>query len=326
MKWNQIFNRGKRVAQAEATGSLHSLLLPSLLGIAVCLLTLCSLTWAWFTAQVHTDTTTIQSAYIHVYAASSADAFVPAGAATQDAEGDAVMMAYAVPVNPEPSASSTETTTLEPTKLTIGSDGKFYFVAQGTAKKAYLKIKDSNSNEYFTTTLAPTDPDAKDDNGTVITPVLYTVYEVNLGSEISGNITLSLCWGDNTNVPNLIEPTPVKDGESNRTITTWPGDGGAAKIMTSLWITEEEEETEQNTIVSEEKKPKEEAPEEEPEQMTEEKKEETKTEEKKPQENEQEEPKQEEKPKVETQDGISDDNQSDKESESNVPGGTGSIT
>lgn len=325
MKWNQIFNRGKRAEQAAA-GSLHSLLLPSLLGISVCLLTLCSLTWAWFTAQVHTDTTTIQSAYIKVYAASSADAFVPAGAATQDAESDAVMMAYAVPVNPEPSTVETEDgdgtenkPVYVPTELGNNS-GKFYFVAQGTAQKAYLKItvgEGDNAINYYTKPLHPTDPDAKDDNGNVITPVSYTVYEVNLGSEISGNITLSLCWGDNTNVSNLIEPTPVKDGESNKTITTWPGDGGAAKIMTSLWITEEEEETEQKPIVSEEK---------EPEQMTEEKKEETKTEEKKPQENEQEEPKQEEKPKVETQDGISDDNQSDKESESNVPGGTGSIT
>ena len=251
MKWNQIFNRGKRVAQAEATGSLHSLLLPSVLGIAVCMLTLCSLTWAWFTVQVHTDTTTIQSAYIHVYAASSADAFVPAGAATQDAEGDVVTMTYAVPVNPEPSTAETEggddtenKPVYVPTELTI-SGGKFYFVAQGTAQKAYLKII-VNNTEYFTTTLNPTDPTVtKNDNGNDITPA-YTVYCVDLsGKNIADtSVTLSLCWGDNTNVKNPIDPTPAKDNSGNDiTITSWPGDTTASINMLIQWPEDNSETT-----------------------------------------------------------------------------------
>lgn len=236
MKWNQIFNRGKRAEQAAA-GSLHSLLLPSLLGIAVCLLTLCSLTWAWFTAQVHTDTTTIQSAYIHVYAASSEDAFVvPTGATTQDAEGGVVTMTYAVPVSPEPSTVKTEggdEGTGSETEYTLTTleniNGKFYFVAQGTAKKAYLKIKDSNNTEYFTTTLHPTDPTVtKDAEGKDITPA-YTVYCVDLQDTNITNVQLSLCWGDNTSVSNLFEPTPVIDENGvQKTITKWPSDAAIA--------------------------------------------------------------------------------------------------
>lgn len=249
MKWNQIFNRGKRAEQVAA-GSLHSLLLPSLLGISVCLLTLCSLTWAWFTAQVHTDTTTIQSAYIEVYAASSADAFVPAGAATQDAE--AVTMTYAVPVSPEPSTVETEgeddtesKPVYVPTELKISGD-KFYFVAQGTAQKAYLKIT-AGEKVCYTALLHPTDPTVtKNDNGNDITPA-YTVYCVDLsGKDITDttNVKLTLCWGDNTNVKDPIDPTPVRDGESNKTITKWPGDAEiASNDMLIQWPVDNSETT-----------------------------------------------------------------------------------
>lgn len=63
MNWKETFYTGKREhPQEEKPASLTALLMPSLLGVAVCLVCLCSLTWAWFTATQNSGVQPIQSA------------------------------------------------------------------------------------------------------------------------------------------------------------------------------------------------------------------------------------------------------------------------
>ena len=63
MNWKEAFYAGKREhPQEEKPASLTALLMPSLLGVAICLVCLCSLTWAWFTATQNSGVQPIQSA------------------------------------------------------------------------------------------------------------------------------------------------------------------------------------------------------------------------------------------------------------------------
>ena len=63
MNWKETFYTGKREhPQEKKPASLTALLMPSLLGTAICLVCLCSLTWAWFTATQHSGVQPIQSA------------------------------------------------------------------------------------------------------------------------------------------------------------------------------------------------------------------------------------------------------------------------
>ena len=63
MKWKEAFYTGKREhPQEKKPASLTALLMPSLLGVAICLVCLCSLTWAWFTATQNSGVQPIQSA------------------------------------------------------------------------------------------------------------------------------------------------------------------------------------------------------------------------------------------------------------------------
>lgn len=63
MNWKEAFYTGKREhPQEEKPASLTALLMPSLLGVAICLVCLCSLTWAWFTATQNSGVQPIQSA------------------------------------------------------------------------------------------------------------------------------------------------------------------------------------------------------------------------------------------------------------------------
>lgn len=221
MKWNQIFNRGKRVAQAEAAGSLHSLLLPSLLGIAVCLLTLCSLTWAWFTAQVHTDTTTIQSANVAVTVATNAADLQTAGAATQADEDDTsaskspkVLTVYAPNTTPEEGGYAAY-------NVSDLTDKKLYFTATGNAKMAYLRIQCGDNTDYYTNYLPPaeqpttnttTGEDTSDSTiDTQTTENKIKVYSVTLPDGVTDSIKIALFWG----------PRPTDIVEAN--ILRWVG-------------------------------------------------------------------------------------------------------
>lgn len=63
MNWKETFYTGKREHPREKKpASLTALLMPSLLGVAICLVCLCSLTWAWFTATQNSGVQPIQSA------------------------------------------------------------------------------------------------------------------------------------------------------------------------------------------------------------------------------------------------------------------------
>ena len=63
MNWKETFYTGKREhPQEENPASRTSLLMPALLGVASCLVCLCSLTWAWFTATQNSGVQPIQSA------------------------------------------------------------------------------------------------------------------------------------------------------------------------------------------------------------------------------------------------------------------------
>lgn len=63
MNWKETFYTGKREhPQEKKPASLMALLMPSLLGVAICLVCLCSLTWAWFTATQNSGVQPIQSA------------------------------------------------------------------------------------------------------------------------------------------------------------------------------------------------------------------------------------------------------------------------
>lgn len=63
MNWKETFYTGKREhPQEKKSASLTALLMPSLLGVAICLVCLCSLTWAWFTATQNSGVQPIQSA------------------------------------------------------------------------------------------------------------------------------------------------------------------------------------------------------------------------------------------------------------------------
>lgn len=63
MNWKETFYTGKREhPQEEKPASLTALLMPSLLGTVICLVCLCSLTWAWFTATQNSGVQPIQSA------------------------------------------------------------------------------------------------------------------------------------------------------------------------------------------------------------------------------------------------------------------------
>lgn len=72
MKWKEAFYAGKREhPQEEKPASLTALLMPSLLGTVICLVCLCSLTWAWFTATQNSGVQPIQSATATVTASLS---------------------------------------------------------------------------------------------------------------------------------------------------------------------------------------------------------------------------------------------------------------
>lgn len=217
MKWNQIFNRGKRAEQAAA-GSLHSLLLPSLLGISVCLLTLCSLTWAWFTAQVHTDTTTIQSANVAVTVATNAADLQTAGAATQADEDDTsaskspkVLTVYAPNTTPEEGGYAAY-------NVSDLTDKKLYFTATGNAKMAYLRIQ-CDGKTYYTNYLPPaeqptdtnTSDDTNDSTNTQAAESAIKVYSVTLPDEVTSPIKIALFWGP--------RPADITEGH----ILSWVG-------------------------------------------------------------------------------------------------------
>ncbi len=60
--YKKVFYKPKHMAPVKRTDGLYHVLAPSVLGIFICAVCLCSASWAWFTASTSTGTTAIQSA------------------------------------------------------------------------------------------------------------------------------------------------------------------------------------------------------------------------------------------------------------------------
>lgn len=182
MKWFETLFRKTRRSGEGASCSLLSMLAPSLLGMAVCLLSLCSLSWAWFNMSVNTGVSTIQSAMVEVAVASDSN-FT-----------DASLLAGSGTLTVTPSEES--------------SNGTLYLIARGNVSKpTYLEVKTDSKTDYYSLTLVkPTD------NGEY--PNRYPVYFIS----ISEKATLSLvCWNNSE----TINTTADLKGE-NTNLTQWP--------------------------------------------------------------------------------------------------------
>lgn len=159
MKWNQLFSHNTRRQEGTAD-SLLRLLAPSLLGMAVCVLTLCSLTWAWFNMAVGSSITGIQSSEVEVCLVNHND--------------DGTWSATPLVENENGTSNAT-----------TDAEGKIYFIARGTAANAYLAVVYNNTTTYY----GPLDlKQGPDTNG------YYPVYSIPL-SDASTPASVSLHWG-----------------------------------------------------------------------------------------------------------------------------------
>lgn len=64
----RFFYKGKHRETAARKDSLLPLLMPSLLGICVCVICICGMTWAWYSANVQISTQKVTAAYYEVEA------------------------------------------------------------------------------------------------------------------------------------------------------------------------------------------------------------------------------------------------------------------
>ncbi len=68
-----LFHRGDHAKKEERKDSIVPLLMPSILGICICLVCVCGMTWAWYTASVETPTQKMTAAYYEVAVESVTD-------------------------------------------------------------------------------------------------------------------------------------------------------------------------------------------------------------------------------------------------------------
>lgn len=172
MKWNQLFSHNTRRQEGTAD-SLLRLLAPSLLGMAVCVLTLCSLTWAWFNMNVGSSITGIQSSEVEVCLVNNND--------------DGTWSATPLVENENGTSNAT-----------TDAEGKIYFIARGTAANAYLQIGD----KYY----GPLDlKQGPDEHGN------YPVYSITLSD--ASSVSVSLHWGtlSESSTPSKVQITAVDD-------------------------------------------------------------------------------------------------------------------
>lgn len=196
MKWFETLFRKTRRSGEGASCSLLSMLAPSLLGMAVCLLSLCSLSWAWFNMSVNTGVSTIQSAMVEVAVANN-----------KEFPTDACLLA----------GNGTLTV-----KLPEGSsNGTLYLIARGnvSSTQTYLKVDIDGNPTYYQLGLAAVDAGS------------YPVYSI----QITGEATLSLvCWNNDEDPssaatpPTALEPSitvswPSTTTQSGLTLTAAPG-------------------------------------------------------------------------------------------------------
>lgn len=163
MKWNQLFSHNTRRQEGTAD-SLLRLLAPSLLGMAVCVLTLCSLTWAWFNMAVGSSITGIQSSEVEAYLVNWTTAD-ESGASTLSSPELLVANGGAKETTPD-------------------LEKKIYFIARGTAANAYLAVVYNNTTTYYGPLDLTKRPDASGK---------YPVYSITLSD--ASSVSVSLRWG-----------------------------------------------------------------------------------------------------------------------------------
>lgn len=191
MKWNQLFSHNTRRQEGTAD-SLLRLLAPSLLGMAVCVLTLCSLTWAWFNMSVGSSITGIQSSEVEVCLVNYNDGTWTATPLEEDGTSNA----------------------------TTDASGNIYFIARGTAANAYLKIGET----YYALNLTQEPTDGKYPVYSIMLSNISTPVSVSLrwgtvesDSAIESTIESSdtMLWPDGSNFFSLI--LPDNDEEASNT-------------------------------------------------------------------------------------------------------------
>ena len=196
MKWNQLFSHNTRRQEGTAD-SLLRLLAPSLLGMAVCVLTLCSLTWAWFNMSVGSSITGIQSSEVEVCLVNW----------TADESGASTL---SLPELLVANGDAKETTP--------DSENKIYFIARGTAANAYLAVVYNNTTTYYgPLKLTP----VSGDNAT------YPVYSISLDNITTAtSVSVSLHWG--------LLPTGVTESGSTTLVENatalWDGTVSSSQI------------------------------------------------------------------------------------------------
>lgn len=194
MKWNQFFSHNTRRREGSAD-SLLRLLAPSLLGMAVCMLTLCSLTWAWFNMSIDTNIGTIQSASVEVCVSNDATL-----SNAQFISGSA---------------------TLE--NAPVSNSGSLYFIVRSNVSEkcnVYLKV----GGTYY----GPLKP-VKPDTGGSYPADNYPVYSIDLSETTT---TVSIHWGnlpEGTMTENILFPTDTNAKES------WPTGNASSQKAEEEW-------------------------------------------------------------------------------------------
>lgn len=210
MKWNQFFSHNTRRREGAAD-SLLRLLAPSLLGMAVCMLTLCSLTWAWFNMSIDTNIGTIQSASVEVCVSNTPDfskSLLISGS-TELPVADLFL-----------STNDLQIATFADDKTSTGTQNALYFIVRSNVSancSVYLKVGGTyygllNLVEPGTGGSYPADK--------------YPVYFIDLSTlpETTTTTTVSIHWG------NLPESTTATELSPTNTIS-WPT--GNASVQTA---------------------------------------------------------------------------------------------
>ena len=212
MKWNHFFSHNTRRREGSAD-SLLRLLAPSLLGMAVCMLTLCSLTWAWFNMSIDTNIGTIQSASVEVCVLNDKSF-------TGDFKFNSGSDTLTVPFSTN---STSQIATLADNETSTGTQNALYFIVRSNVSdncKVYLKV----GNTYY----GPLKP-VKPDTGGSYPTVNYPVYSIDLSettTTTTTTTTVSIHWGslpEGTDAKNI---SPLTD-----TKVTWPT--GNASVQTA---------------------------------------------------------------------------------------------
>lgn len=193
MKWNQLFSHNTRRQEGTAD-SLLRLLAPSLLGMAVCVLTLCSLTWAWFNMAVSSSITGIQSSEVEVCLVNHND--------------DGTWTA--TPLEEDGTWTVTPLEEDGTSNATPATKGNIYFIARGTAANAYLKVECNSTATYYKLDLTST---------SVTTGEEYPVYSVQVVTP-SEAVQVSLIWGT---LPEDSTPSETKAERFQNITVSWGG-------------------------------------------------------------------------------------------------------